>query len=75
MNRINFNSIINSKFDKSLNQNSKNILNRLSPNPSENFSKKVSEERFSKVPSLNSGNANTKSLAELKALQKESMRQ
>lgn len=47
----------------------------MSPNPSENFSKKVSEERFSKVPSLNSGNANTKSLAELKALQKESMRQ
>ncbi len=42
-------------------------MKRLSPNHSGVMSNKLSEERFAKMPSLNSGNANSKSLAELKA--------
>ncbi len=59
---------INSRHDKTLTHSSKHILKRLSPNHSGIMSNKVSEERFTKNPSsLNSGNANSKSLAELRA--------
>ena len=58
---------MNSQLEKSLNQNSKHMFKRLSPNNSGLMSKKVSEERFSKMPTLNSGNSNSKSLAELRA--------
>ena len=58
---------INSQLEKQLNQNSKHVLKRLSPNHSGMMSNKVSEERFAKMPSLNSGNTNSKSLAELRA--------